>query len=175
MTTDLNPRLQELIDKQDIYELLVRYMRGLDRLDKDLLLSVYHDDATDDRGFFNGSAKDFVDVAISLLSEHKSNHHMIGQADIQVEGDVAFGEIYFQAYHRIVQNGLEKDFLVVGRYVDRYEKRNGVWKIAFRSELNDFDRTDPATDDWSRATPEALRGARGAEDLSSQREKLRTR
>ncbi len=174
MATDLNARMQMVIDQQEIYDLCCRYMRGLDRLDRDLLRSVYHDDATDHRGFFTGGPDEFVDLAITLLAEHEANHHMIGNALIEVEGDVAFGEIYFQAYHRTSENGLPKDFVVIGRYVDRYERRNGEWKIAHRSELNDFTRTDPATDDWLRATPAALRGARGDDDLSSQRAKLRT-
>lgn len=166
-------KLQELIDKQEIMELSGTYMRGLDRLDSDLVRSVYHDDATDDRGFFQGSADEFTSFAMGALREHHSNHHMIGQCNIDIEGNVAFGEIYFNAYHRVVEEGEEKDFIVLGRYVDRYEKRGGVWKIAHRSELNDACTTVPATDDWLKATPSALRGARGADDLSSKRDIVR--
>ncbi len=166
-------KLQELIDKQEITELCGTYMRGLDRLDSDLVRSVYHDDATDDRGFFQGGADEFTGFAMEALREHHANHHMIGQCNIDIEGDVAFGEIYFNAYHRIVDKGEEKDFVVLGRYVDRYEKRGGVWKIAHRSELNDACATVPAADGWLKATPSALRGARGADDLSSKRDIVR--
>lgn len=166
-------RLKELLDRQDIYDLLCRYCRGLDRLDKALLRSVYHDDATDHRGFFTGGADAFCDFAIDTLSGHKANQHMLGNALIEVEGDAAFGEIYFQAHHRIVENGLEKDLFIAGRYVDRYEKRQGVWKIAHRSELNDWRQTLPATDDWIRTTPSALRGGRMPDDFTYHRERLR--
>ena len=41
----MNDRLEGFLAKQEIYELACNYMRGLDRLDKDLLLSVFFDDA----------------------------------------------------------------------------------------------------------------------------------
>jgi hypothetical protein len=166
-------RLHALADKQEIFELSATYMRGLDRLDAELVKSVYFEDASDNRGFFTGTGWQLAELAIAMLKEHDFNHHMLGQGNIHLEGDVAYGEIYFQAFHRLRENGIERDFVILGRYVDRYERRDNVWKIAHRSELNDFARMDPATDDWLREHPEALRGYRGDQDLSSQREKVR--
>jgi hypothetical protein len=162
-----NARLEELIAKQEIFELSARYMRGLDRLDGALQRTVFHDDATTDYGFFKGNADDFVAFAQRALASHLANHHMLGQALIEIDGDVAHGEVYFQAFHRIIEDGAEKDLIISGRYVDRYERRDGVWKIAARAEVNDWSRTDPAADDFFRQVPGALRGARGAADLSS--------
>ena len=174
MTEAIDQKLQLVIDKQEIRDLSGTYMRGLDRLQKALVLSVFHDDARTDYGFFKGSAADFAEFAIGTLKDHHANHHFIGQTNIDVEGDIAFGEVYFQAFHRIVEDREEKDLFISGRYVDRYEKRNGVWKISFRAELADWARTDPATDVFMKNTPDALFGARGDDDLSSQRERLRT-
>jgi hypothetical protein len=173
MTSALDPRVQLLLDKQEIFELSAIYMRAQDRLDVDLQKSVYWPDATDARGFINGNGHEFCAWAQTLLKDHLVNHHQIGQALIEVEGDVAFGEVYFQAYHRVVEHGIERDFWMIGRYVDRYERRGGVWKIAHRSELNDSCYVHAATDDWLRSTPEALRGKRNGDDFSYQREKLR--
>jgi hypothetical protein len=166
--------LRTLLDRQEICQLSINYMRGLDRLDLDLLKSVYHEDATDDRGFYKGSGHGLCELAVQMLADHLCNHHMLGQMSIDLEGDVAFGEVYFQAYHRIVADGEEKDFVVIGRYADRYERRGGVWKIAHRSELNDSCWQQPASDDWLRMTPDALRGHRGGKDLTEQRDTLRT-
>ena len=164
--------LRELAAKQAIYELSCRYMRGLDRLDRELLASVFHPDASVNYGFFKGTAAEFVDFAMRALASHRANHHMIGQVLIEVRGAHAEGEVYFQAFHRVVQSGLESDLFISGRYVDRYELRDGAWKIAFRSELNDWARTEPAADEFFRASPAALRGARKPDDASYQREKL---
>ncbi len=166
--------LEELLAKQEITDLVGRYMRGLDRLDKALLRSTFHDDANTDYGFFQGGPDAFVDMAYQALKDHLANHHMIGQVNIQVEGDVAFGEVYFQAFHRVVTNGEERDLFIAGRYVDRYEKRNNEWRIAFRSEVNDWARDDPATDGYFAATPDSLRGGR-LDDASYQLDELRHR
>jgi hypothetical protein len=164
-----------LLAKEDIRTLSRQYMRGLDRLEADLVRSVFCDDARVDYGFFRGSAQDFVGFAMRTLRNHHANHHFIGQMSVDLDGDTAFGEIYFQAFHRIVDGGAERDLFIAGRYVDRYERRDGIWKIAFRAEVNDWARTEPAADDFLRATPLALRGARGADDLSSRRDELRRR
>ena len=125
--------VDELIAKQEITDLVGRYMRGLDRLDVELLRSVFHDDAYTDYGFFKGKADDFVEMAYNALKDHLANHHFIGQTNIDIEQDIAFGEIYFQAFHRIVVKSEERDLFISGRYVDRYEKRHGEWKIVYRS------------------------------------------
>ena len=115
--------IDEVIAKQEITDLVGRYMRGLDRLDRDLLRSTFHDDASTDYGFFQGGPDEFVDMAYNALKDHLANHHMIGQVNIDLEGDTAFGEVYFQAFHRILQDDEERDLFISGRYVDRYEKR----------------------------------------------------
>ncbi len=159
-------RESEYLDREEIRDLARRYMRGLDRLDLELLDSVFADDATVDYGFFKGSARKFVDYAHNALKDHLANHHMIGQMLIDVRGDKAVGEIYFQAFHRIVVEGAQKDLFISGRYVDRYARRDGIWKITFRSEVNDWARTEPAADEFFQASPAALRGARAPHDYS---------
>ena len=166
--------VEELLAKQEITDLVGLYMRGLDRLDKPLLRSVFHDDATTDYGFFQGGPDAFVDMAYNALQDHLANHHMIGQVNIDVEDEVAFGEVYFQAFHRIVTDGEERDLFISGRYVDRYEKRDGSWKIAFRSEVNDWARNDPATDDYFQSNTQSLRGGR-LDDAVYNREELRNK
>src|SRR5882724_2908499 len=44
--------LRQLLDRQAILDCLHRYTRGVDRLDRQLLLSAYHADAIDDHGLF---------------------------------------------------------------------------------------------------------------------------
>ena len=163
---DVDARVAQLLAKQDILELSVRYMRALDRLDAPLQLSVFHDDATTDYGFFRGTAQAFVAFAQQALAGHLANHHLIGQALIVVDGEHAVGEVYFHAFHRIVVAGAEQDLIIAGRYLDRYERRAGVWKISYRSEVNDWARSSPAADEWLRQTPTSIRGARGEADPS---------
>ena len=163
--------VDELLSWHQIYDLLCDYMRAQDRLEPALHRSVFHDDATTDYGAFKGSADDFVAYAQGVLADHDSNHHMIGQVRIDFEGETAFGEVHFQAFHRVSEN----DLWVSGRYVDRYERRAGAWKIAHRSELVDWLRVEPASDAPLLAQGGWPFGARAPHDLSCDREGLRTR
>ncbi len=161
-------QLDEVHSRLTIQELSSRYMRGLDRLDLNLLSSVFHSDATTDYGFFQGPASEFVEFAHQALHDHASNHHMIGQVLIGFEDDhTAYGEIYFQAYHRLDMDGVDTELFVSGRYSDRYERRRGIWKIAHRAEVNDWTRSIPPADRYFHDSPQQLRGAHGQDDYSN--------
>jgi hypothetical protein len=162
----MSDRVSEFVSREEIRDLSRRYMRALDRLDTTLLGSVFADDATVDYGFFQGTARDFVAFAHGALKDHHGNHHLIGQMLVEVDGDTAVGEIYFQAYHRLTADGEEQELFIAGRYVDRYVRRNAAWKILFRSEVNDWTRTVPVADPFFQTNQAALRGARAPEDYS---------
>lgn len=164
-----------IVAHRRIHELICNYMRGLDRLMPDLVRAVFHDDATTDYGTYKGDRDGFVAFAMGFLKDHLSTHHMLGQCHIDVEGDVAFGEIYFQAHHRTREGVVEKDFFVAGRYIDRYEKRGGIWKIAHRTGLTDWARLEDDADPWRERLSEQSRGARAPADLSCRRDLLRVR
>ena len=170
-------RLDRIESWHAIYDLLCDYMRAQDRLDPVLHRSVFHDDATTDYGEgWRGDADGFVAFAQGVLTPHLANHHMIGQVLIDFEADdLAFGEIYFQAFHRVVADDGEQDLFVAGRYVDRYERRGATWKIAHRSELVDWVRTEPALDSLTPGVSPFPLGARAPHDLSCRREELRVR
>lgn len=152
--------LETLLAKQRISELSCLYMRGLDRTDATLLRSVFFDDAYCEYGFIDGSADEFVNYAITALKEHEMNQHMIGNVLIDVEGDEAFGEVYFQAYHKVNVEGVFYDITIAGRYLDRYEQRDGVWKMAYRSERVDWSRTQETNDPYFQQAPDSLFGSR---------------
>ena len=105
---------------------------------------------------------------------HDANQHMLGQSIIDIEDDVAYGEIYFMAFHRTTnKKGEQYGFWVGGRYIDRYEKRNNVWKIAFRSENNDWASTRPESEiSFFEKSPDAIRSGRGSNDMINQKEKF---
>ncbi|WP_285713004.1 nuclear transport factor 2 family protein [Erythrobacter oryzae] len=161
-------------DRFAIIDLAALYMRGLDRLDGALLEAQFWPDARCEYGIFSGSPADFAAFCMAALKDHARNHHMLGQHLIDfVTPDEAFGEVYYQAYHRVAgEDGSPRDLFIAGRYVDRYERRGGVWKIAYRSELVDWVRDDPATDAMIAATP-FIMGERKPADPLYDREAMR--
>ncbi|MDE2561836.1 MAG: nuclear transport factor 2 family protein [Sphingomonadales bacterium] len=167
--------LATLIAKDAIRDLAARYMRGQDRLDRDLQMATFWPDSTTDYGIFKGGGPDFVNFAQDLLTEHLSNQHIIGQHLIEVEGDRAFGEVYYYAFHCILEDGEPWDMLICGRYVDRYERRGDEWRFAHRSELVDWARKERAADGFlSTDLAACLLGRHDTRDLSYDREWLRS-
>ena len=137
--SELLPRLQELLDKQAITELVYSYCNAADRRDYPKLHALYHDDATDDHGgFFKGLAKDFIDQLPEIQESMLILHHNVTTINIKLDGDRGEGEIYVLAYHKVQSDPEPFDLLIGGRYLDQYEKRDGVWKFAHRSVLADW-------------------------------------
>ncbi len=60
-------------DKEEIRDVLMRYGRGVDRLDEDLIRSCYHDDSFDDHGHWKGNGQDFAAFIVESLRER--SHH----------------------------------------------------------------------------------------------------
>ncbi|MBS0323156.1 MAG: nuclear transport factor 2 family protein [Proteobacteria bacterium] len=133
-------KLQALLDKQEIIDLLHAYCNANDRHDQAKVRALYHEDAWDDHGiFFKGLAQEFVDKLPGIWADMEILHHNMTTMNIKVDGDVGEGEIYVLAFHKIKKpGGGSMDLLIGGRYLDRYAKRNGVWKFAHRSVLADW-------------------------------------
>ena len=165
----MQAELRDLCARRDIYRVICNYMRGQDRLMPQLHRSAFHDDAFVDCGLYTGTAEGFVDFAQTLLGGMQVSQHLMGQADIDVQGNVATGEIYFMAYHRVTEDGGEKDLFMAGRYIDQYENRGTGWKIAKRRLLIDWTRSVAAADGALRDHANFLRGGRGSKDFSNQR------
>ena len=167
MTTN---RLEAAADKIEIIDLSSNYMRGLDRLDGEVEMSVFWEDAYLDYGIYEGGPAGFVDYCQQALKTHAANHHFIGQVNIELQGEEAYGEVYYQAYHRVKNEaGEDRDLFISGRYVDRYERRDGTWKIAYRSELVDWVREEAAADSWFTGSAMII-GARKPDDPLYHRE-----
>jgi ketosteroid isomerase-like protein len=136
MTTTLSPELQRLIDRQAILDCVYRYCRGLDRHDFELLASVFHPDAMDQHGDFLGPLPDFLKFADEATSIHASSTHNITCHFCEIEGDVAHAESYVLSISR--ERDGKSAMVLGGRYIDRFEKRNGEWRIALRRVVRDF-------------------------------------
>jgi len=135
----LDARLQALIDKQEITDLVYAYCNASDRHDHQKLRALYHPDATDDHGgFFKGLASDFIDKLPEIQAPMEILHHNVTNLNIVLDGDYAEGEIYVLVFHRISTDSEPIDLLIGGRYFDRYEKRDGVWKFSAKAVVADW-------------------------------------
>ena len=145
-----DPELQGLIDKAAIAEVLVSYCRAVDRADLDLLAACYHDDATEDHGgTFEGSARDYIAGIAAILPRSKMTHTTSNIA-IELTGDKALVESHILAFARLKKDGEKFDCLTLARAIDRFEKRDGAWKIAARRMVWEWNHDMPMSEGWGR-------------------------
>lgn len=176
VTTSANspfpPRVQALLDKQEIVDLMYAYARGIDRAEENLIRSAFHPDASIDfgPGIFQGAVSEFISWAMDVRSGMKATQHMIANIRIDLRGDTALAESYFMNWHRLDKSTGKEDFFVGGRYLDKLERRPsgaaGVWKIAHRKQLKDWTRTTPVAELFYHLNPDGLWSGQTRTDLS---------
>lgn len=135
----LSPELVAFVQTQKeragILDCLHRYTRGVDRHDRELMLSAYWPDAFDEHGVAEGEAAGFVDWALKWHHDHQTKHqHIITNHTLEIAGDTAHGETYYIFWG---ENRQGPPTLAFGRYIDRFEKRDGEWRIAHRVCVNE--------------------------------------
>lgn len=141
MTPD-DSALEAALSRAAIHDLAMAYARGVDRGDAGLLRSIFHEDAIVMCGVANGSGADFPDAIVAHCRAHLDGcFHSIANEWIEVHGDHAVGEHYVIAH--AVAGG--QDVTTGGRYVDKYERRDGVWKISSRTFVADWNSTQATT------------------------------
>ena len=129
MDADLERKLRDIVDRHEIHQVMLRYARGLDRLDSALTRSCYWDDAIEDHGHFVGTPDTFIPWADGTTLAHLSTQHGILNHFCDLDGDDAYCETYYQF------TGVRETpphFVSTGRYIDHFQKRNGEWRIANR-------------------------------------------
>lgn len=160
-------RLAAAADRSECIDLVARVARAIDRCDVALLATLFHPDATDDHGMFAGSATDFIEWVMPVLATMKRTQHVIGQVLVELDGDRAASEAYFIAHHTLDGPDGEVFMLAAGRYLDRFERRDGIWKIAHRHAVYDWNSAVSSSDSWDRSgMPGWAFGARGTADPS---------
>lgn len=183
----MEQRVLELLAKQDIYEVIARYTRAIDHLDEPLLRSVFHGHSTHNH-FYQGPSSeperpateedpgDFVRFAFQILKTYSRTHHQLGNTVVQlIDDDHANAETYFTAFHRVRPIGdplagpdafeTDMDFFVAGRYLDRFERIDGQWKIAHRTGMTDWIRLEAPTSRGTTGIDQTTVGRQGPDDL----------
>lgn len=174
---ELREQVAYLKDRQDIVDTLQRYIRGIDRHDKELVRSAFWPDARINLGT-PSNREEYVDreeAALAAYAHHQ--HHITGQT-IDIQGNTAHVESY--VWFIAVPRDTRKDTpgpaatpgrplvsadtqLGSGRYIERWEKRDGEWKILVREYAHDVN-TFGKTDDYCGRRPCLTRWDKG--DLS---------
>lgn len=136
--TDMTTK--ELAAREAIRDCLFRYARGIDRGDEEALMSAYWPGAFDQHGATSGPVEEFYDRVRGAWARGARNIHHITNILFSFAGeDRAAVESYFLALQRgRGPDGVERQVMLSGRYVDDFEQRNGAWRIAGRVVVYDW-------------------------------------
>lgn len=150
-------KLSELIDREAIRDCIYRYCRGIDRADEALLRGAYWADANDCHGAYSGPAEGFIRNAMEVFKSGPRNIHQVANILIEFTGPAeAVVESYFNALQRGAdKHGVVRQVLLAGRYCDRFEKRDGEWRVANRVVVYDWveQQTPPEASEEARFGP----------------------
>src|SRR5262245_18797701 len=143
---------ERVSDRLAIADLMGRWSRAVDRLDLDQVSDFFWPDATDDHIVFKGDIGGLVEW---IRERHKAiefSSHLIANMVIEFATTTsALVETYVFTTQRYRAGTADKvpvagelpdfapdariDSLVHARYIDRFEKRDGLWRIAKRTSV----------------------------------------
>jgi hypothetical protein len=120
-----------LEDRLAILDCVNNQSRGHDRHDVELMTSVLHDDGLDEHGATVKRGAEYAEWANEVHSVVFADHlHNITTHTCEIDGDVAHCESYVVGA-MVGRDGTTMT-LIGGRYLDRLERRDDVWRIALR-------------------------------------------
>jgi hypothetical protein len=130
-------------DREQIRDVVLRYCRGVDRLDFDLVRSAYHPDGIDHHTGFSGVIDEYIEWVSWALGRFTGTMHIVGNQLIEINGDVAVCESYGTAVHwGDPSDDPRHNFTSGFRYVDHMQRRDGRWAIAERWAVREWTRND---------------------------------
>jgi len=174
--------LQRLSDKEQIRDVMVRYARGVDRRDWELVRSAFFVDCVDDHADFKGKRDEFIAWVRQRhdVDDFRKSVHLLANCLIEFADEgIAVVETYFVSWLELgAAAGEQRAMLdkerskggecirvqVLGRYVDRFEKRDGEWRIARRRTVFDSLQSQTQEESEGQLNPSWQLGTRDKSD-----------
>lgn len=150
--------LQELLDRQAVRDVHLRYARGIDRKDGALFRTCWRDDAhlgkTGQPGVQGGDA-----ISDGMGHIHRpaydGTNHTVGNEYYETHGDVAYAEMYGIAHHVFQREGVTDAFVMGMRYRDTLTRDGDGWRIQRREWYVDWTTGEGILPHHRRSTPDA--------------------
>jgi ketosteroid isomerase-like protein len=134
--------LAGMADELAISRVIYRCSMASDRCDQAAMASAYHSDGIEEHGsHFAGLGADFAAWIVSQSEVFTAGVHHVTTIHVMRSGDVAVAE---STTFGLVRLNTGQVSWSSGRYLDRLERRNGLWKIAHRRFVRDLPLPVPA-------------------------------
>ena len=142
MTARRTLSLEEISDRIEIDDLLIRYTLAIDTKDWELLDTVYTPDAKIDYTTSGGIKGEYPEVRAWLakaLAPFTMTQHLISNSAVNIDGDTATARtMVFNPMGTDDGEGGLKLFYVGGWYDDKLVRSDDGWRIAERFEEKAF-------------------------------------
>jgi hypothetical protein len=142
-----------MADRAEIQDVMYRWCRAVDRLDFDLMREVFHPDAFDSHGpsIFEGGVEELIGWISGRHSSIPFSLHSLTNMLIEFAGpDTAVVESNVMSVQRLPEEGdpairireggtvaQGMQMFAFARYADRFERRDGEWRIQHRVVILD--------------------------------------
>jgi uncharacterized protein (TIGR02246 family) len=126
----IEPAVQVLLDKQAIYELMVRYTDRIDANDPEGAASCFAPDGIGMYGPECKGRKAISDLLGDILLKYQATSHYLSNVSIKVDGDRATAMSYIQTFHRVKET--RETMFTYGRWLDDLVRLDGEWLFARR-------------------------------------------
>ncbi|WP_076999798.1 nuclear transport factor 2 family protein [Variovorax sp. KK3] len=174
---------ERIADRMQIQDCMYRWCRAVDRLDFSGIRDVFHADAIDMHGAYDGPVDGLVDWISKRHAAIPFSMHAVSNLLIEFAGsDLALVETYVrttQRYPAEARAALDQlaggkagtgdggmDLMTCSRYVDRFERRDDRrWKIAHRTLVADWKQFVPVPADQPTPPASQQTGQRNQDDF----------
>ena len=148
MSASRDELLDRLITERQLLRLSYDFCRGVDRGDTALLETLYWPGAADEHGFnATNTARELIDaLPVNRRALDETQHHVTTHA-FEIDGDRAEGEVYVVAYHRFTADDGPTVVVIGARFLDKYDRRDGIWRISHRRAVESWSVKAPAPQD----------------------------
>ncbi|GAA5050470.1 nuclear transport factor 2 family protein [Nocardia callitridis] len=140
--------LQEISDRMEIQDLMVRYAHAVDTAQWELLDEIFTPDAHIDYSAMGGAAGGLTETKrflAAMLPNFPAFQHMIGNSAIALDGDTATART--MCHNPMVVSGGEgpPSLMLCGLwYLDTFVRLDGTWRIKTRLEEKSYVFVAPA-------------------------------
>jgi hypothetical protein len=160
-----------LLAERDIKKVVLRYCRGIDRMDLAMVRSCYHADAQDHHGNFAGGVDEALGWVWDVLATYASTVHLVANMLIEFDPEtpeLARCESYGMALHFDGGEGGRRGQALGFRWIDDLEYRaspsgGAQWRFSRRVATTEWIRRF-ADDEFSTIPDRFLRGRRDLQD-----------
>lgn len=167
-----NEELRRMVDRQQIVDVVARWVRAVDRRDWAAIPDLFHPEGQDNHGAYQGGVAGLIDWLTDRHTQITQSMHHLGSSLVEFKTpEKAHSETYIVAYQRYSPEHREArtamlghewselevpvDITSGGRYLDTFEKREGEWRILNRVTVFEFIRAEAVNspvllgEDWA--------------------------